>query len=198
MGGILFYIFHWFTTYISYIPYSLSLLLFNLTQKAYGNSNTKTAATLNNYIAVNFVPGPVPRALYLTSALQQNAFPRAWNAVNIVEGKGSVLPWCFLHVLILRFLPVTSSATSNPVDCSHCNEVLLSLNFSSSQYSTLRNFTGTSLVVHCLRLHAPSAGGLGSLPGQGTRSRMPQLKIPHATTKILCTATKTRCSQINK
>ena len=41
-----------------------------------------------------------------------------------------------------------------------------------------------------LRLCTPNAGGPGSIPGQGTRShmpqlriRMPQLKIPHATTK---------------
>ena len=27
-----------------------------------------------------------------------------------------------------------------------------------------------------LRLRAPNAGGPGSIPGQGTRSRMPQLK----------------------
>ena len=33
---------------------------------------------------------------------------------------------------------------------------------------------GTSLVVQWLRLRAPNAGGLGS--GQGTRSRMLQLK----------------------
>ena len=33
---------------------------------------------------------------------------------------------------------------------------------------------GTSLVVQWLRLHAPSAGGRGSIPGQGARSRMPQ------------------------
>ena len=32
---------------------------------------------------------------------------------------------------------------------------------------------GISLVVQWLRLHASSAGGLGSIPGQGT-------KIPHA------------------
>ena len=50
---------------------------------------------------------------------------------------------------------------------------------------------GTSLVVQWLRLHAPNARGLGSIPGQGTRSHMPQLKILHA-------ATKTQCSQINK
>ena len=36
---------------------------------------------------------------------------------------------------------------------------------------------GTSLVVRQLKLCAPNAGGLGSIPGQGTRSRM------HATTK---------------
>ncbi|TEA28872.1 hypothetical protein DBR06_SOUSAS4010089, partial [Sousa chinensis] len=50
---------------------------------------------------------------------------------------------------------------------------------------------GTSLVVQWLRLHTPNAGSPGSIPGQGTRShmpqlrvRVPQLKIPHATTKI--------------
>ena len=56
---------------------------------------------------------------------------------------------------------------------------------------------GTFLVVHLLRLCAPKAGGLSSIPGQGTRSHMPQLrvymlhlgvwmqplKIPHTTTK---------------
>ena len=36
---------------------------------------------------------------------------------------------------------------------------------------------GTSLVVQWVRLCAPHAGGLGSIPGWGTRSRM------HAATK---------------
>ena len=35
---------------------------------------------------------------------------------------------------------------------------------------------GTSLVVQWLRLCAPNAGGLGSIPGRGTRPYMPQLK----------------------
>ena len=35
--------------------------------------------------------------------------------------------------------------------------------------------SGTSLVVPWLRLQAPNAGGLGSIPGQGTRSHMLQL-----------------------
>ena len=38
----------------------------------------------------------------------------------------------------------------------------------------LRN--GTSLVVQWLRLHASNSGGSGSIPGQGTRSYMLQLR----------------------
>ena len=41
---------------------------------------------------------------------------------------------------------------------------------------------GTSLVVQWLRPHAPNAGGLGLIPGQGLRSHMPR-KILQATTK---------------
>ena len=36
----------------------------------------------------------------------------------------------------------------------------------------LKNDTGTSLVAQWIRLCAPNAGGLGSIPGQGTRSHM--------------------------
>ena len=36
------------------------------------------------------------------------------------------------------------------------------------------SFQGTSLVVQWLRLHVPNAGGLGSIPGQGTRTHMSQ------------------------
>ena len=50
---------------------------------------------------------------------------------------------------------------------------------------------GTSVVVQWLRLCSPSVGGSGLIPGQGTRSHMPQLKIPHATAKAWY-------SQINK
>ena len=34
----------------------------------------------------------------------------------------------------------------------------------------------TSLVIQWLRLCTPNAGGLGSIPGQGARSRMQQLR----------------------
>ena len=47
------------------------------------------------------------------------------------------------------------------------------------------SYGGPSLVVQWLGLCAPNAGGLGSIPGRGTRFYMPQL-------------TKTQCNQINK
>ena len=40
----------------------------------------------------------------------------------------------------------------------------------------MKQTSGTSLVVQWLRLPTPNAGGLGSVPGRGTRSRMPQLR----------------------
>ena len=39
-------------------------------------------------------------------------------------------------------------------------------------------------MVQWLRLHTPNVEGQGSIPGQGTRSYMPQLKILHASTKM--------------
>ena len=41
----------------------------------------------------------------------------------------------------------------------------------------------TSLAVQWLRLHASTAGGAGSIPSQGTRSHMSQLKSSHAATE---------------
>ena len=51
-------------------------------------------------------------------------------------------------------------------------------------FSVTENYnTGISLVVQWLRLQGPTAGGPGSIPGQGTRPQMLQLKIPRATTE---------------
>ena len=47
-----------------------------------------------------------------------------------------------------------------------------------------KEIRGTLLVLQWLRLQAPNTGGPGSIPGQGTRSHMPQLKILHAAMKI--------------
>ena len=49
----------------------------------------------------------------------------------------------------------------------------------------------TSLGVQWLRLCAPHAPGSDLIPGQGTRSHMPQLNILHA-------AIKTQYSQLNE
>ena len=56
---------------------------------------------------------------------------------------------------------------------------------------------GTSL-SQWLRPHAPNTGDPGSIPGQGTRSHMLQLRVPMLQLKILGAATKTKHSQINK
>ena len=48
--------------------------------------------------------------------------------------------------------------------------------FESNVYF-LKNLPGTSLVVQWLGLCASSVGGLGLIPGQGTRSHMPQLRL---------------------
>ena len=51
----------------------------------------------------------------------------------------------------------------------------------------------TSLMVQWLRPGTPNAGGPSSIPGQGTRSHMPQQRL-----NILSAATKSLHSQINK
>ena len=48
---------------------------------------------------------------------------------------------------------------------------------SHQEKANQRQWEGTSLVVLWLRLHAPNAGGLGSVPCQGTRSHMLQLRV---------------------
>ena len=50
-------------------------------------------------------------------------------------------------------------------------------------YTIKNRISGSSLVVQWLRLHAPNAMGLGSIPGQGTRSDMQQPGSSHATTQ---------------
>ena len=63
----------------------------------------------------------------------------------------------------------------------------------------LKILAGTSLVVQWLRLCAPKAGDSDSVPGQGTRFHMLQLKIPHTTMMIedLYATNKTQSNQIN-
>ena len=54
------------------------------------------------------------------------------------------------------------------------------------------------MMVQWLKPHSPSAGGWGSIPSQGIRSHLLQLKILHATTKSSHAAAKIWHSQVNK
>ena len=56
----------------------------------------------------------------------------------------------------------------------------------------------TSLVAQWLRLYVPNTEGLSSIPSQGTRSYIPQLRVHMLQLKISHNATKTQNSQINK
>ena len=48
---------------------------------------------------------------------------------------------------------------------------------SGAEFPELKNSKfGTSLLVQWLRLHTPNVGSLGSIPGQGTRPHMLQLR----------------------
>ena len=86
-------------------------------------------------------------------------------------------PWCPSRPL---FPP--SSPELLPVSLSLC----LFSSFKDINHSRCKAHPtqGNSLVVHWLRPHAPNAGALGLIPGQGTRSHMLQLKIRHAAMKI--------------
>ena len=58
------------------------------------------------------------------------------------------------------------------------------LGINSHSHLSLRNITGTSLVVQWLKLQTPNVGHPDLIPGQGTRSHMPQLR-PAQTNKQL-------------
>ena len=60
------------------------------------------------------------------------------------------------------------------------------------------HLTGPSLVAQWLRLRAPNARGPSSIPYQGARSHVLQLRVCMPQLKIPCAATKTQHSQINK
>ena len=53
-----------------------------------------------------------------------------------------------------------------------------------------------SLVVQRLRLHTPNARGPGSIPGQGTRSHMLQLRVRMWQVKILCDPLDCTCQAL--
>ena len=60
----------------------------------------------------------------------------------------------------------------------------------------IKNFVGLPWWSRGSGLCAPNAGAQGSIPGQGTRSCMPQIRVHMLQLNILCAPTKTWCSQI--
>ena len=87
-----------------------------------------------------------------------------------------------------------SRGSSQPRDQTrpHCRWILHQLSHQST--GKLKGIEirvqGTSLVVQRLRLHTPNAGVSSSIPGQGTRSHMLQLRVYMSQLKILHTARK--------
>ena len=65
-----------------------------------------------------------------------------------------------------------------PASVAHHSSLFL------TQIKSKMGVPGTSLVVQQASLRAPNAGGLGSIPGQGTRTHMhAAAKSSHAATK---------------
>ena len=75
-------------------------------------------------------------------------------------------------------------------DASVCRHLYIIHRFNSSSPFKLKpGHAGPFLVVQWLRYHTPNAGGLGSIPGQGTRLYMPQIRLcmPQPKTRYITT-----------
>ena len=81
--------------------------------------------------------------------------PRPWESLGKNTGVGC-------HFLLQGIFPTPGS---NP-GLLHCRQILHCL---SHQGSPQRKVWGISLVVQLLRLRAPNGGGMGSIPGWGTK-----------------------------
>ena len=98
---------------------------------------------------------PLPPTLLLTRFLQPHRPPhRSSNTPNTAQPRG------LCTALPSAFTPFASSLCSHTTSCLKRSQLL-----------------GTSLVVQWLRLLVPNARGWGLIPGQGTRSQVPQLRI---------------------
>lgn len=60
------------------------------------------------------------------------------------------------------------------------NQILTGAGGGEAEFNMKENLKGAFLVVQWLRPPAPSEGGLGSIPGPGTRPHVLQMNIPHA------------------
>ena len=96
---------------------------------------------------------------------------------------GDTLEWCQVlgnrYRRITTFLPHLPPTPCLPEIRSKFSGVPDSLKTFQEEYqlSSKISNTETSLMVHWLRFHTPNAGGLGSIPAQGTRFHMLQLRV---------------------
>ena len=82
-----------------------------------------------------------------------------------------------MHFLACHITVITS--------CPLAKEIPHSLDSTTKFCISYNIILGTSLMVQWLRPSpTPNAVGLGLIPGQETRFHMPQLRDPHAATKI--------------
>ena len=119
---------------------------------------------------------------------------------------GSISPYCFSahskvsingsHNQILTQKTITEHRKQT--NDTRSKDLLSTTQKVQKSLYTMNNIkiaSGTSLGVQWLRLRAPSAGGWGSIPGQGTRSRshMPQLRSSVAKLKKNCISSVYSC-----
>ena len=86
--------------------------------------------------------------------------------------KGFIIFHCRIH----HSMSIHSSADGH-LGCVHFLAAVNNAAMNSGR-------AGTSLVVQGLRLRVSNTGDLGSIPCQGTRSPMPQLRPQHSQTNI--------------
>ena len=109
------------------------------------------------------------------------------------------LRWHFFFNPLMGLYP-REGQTGSPVP--HSPEGLLVIGMGSESHTSLRwppRTISTDIRGGPVgKTLCSSAGGLGLIPGQGIKSHMLKLRVHMQQLKILCVATKTQCSQINK
>ena len=135
------------------------------------------------------------------------SFPLGWNPNSYVSYlqdwvSGPCLPLQFYFTLIsastlMLQISEKTSCTSRVFHISmpfkilslHLFFIIYLLNYCYIKNKFPWDFLGGPVLWEHTRLSFPNAGGLGLIPGQGTRPHMPQLEIleiPRATTKRFC------------
>ena len=139
-----------------------------------------------------------------------------WTEVDSLPHPHPLLSWSFSNCLAFPPFPVTTLSQTDGVyrqerdgsslaaklelttrnrpseDANQKRVLMVATRRGSSRLQPPQQLrAGTSLAVQQLRLHAPNARGLGSIPDPRIRSHMPQLKI-------LCATTRTQHGQRKK